>query len=76
MTAGRYMPVDQINADFAVLDRLAARVYRPAPSCNTCTRYIPDTINPPEGLGNCSHGRGVFYPAARHLCADHKAINA
>ena len=31
--------------------------------------FIPDTINPPAGMGTCGTGRGMHYPMQRHACA-------
>jgi hypothetical protein len=42
---------------------------RPRVTCIDCQHFAPDSINPGAGMGNCSDGRGSYYPAAAHACA-------
>ncbi|MGC1549861.1 MAG: hypothetical protein WA777_15170 [Rhodanobacter sp.] len=61
----------RVAADLAALNRIAARVIKPMPSCSTCEHFTTDHISPVAGMGVCSVGHGMHYPMARHACADH-----
>lgn len=65
---------ESILESIAFLDRLSARVIAPTPSCSTCVHFTPDPINPPEGMGACIVGRGMWHARAPHACADHSPI--
>jgi len=43
-------------------------------TCETCTHYRRDPINPPAGLGSCGHRNQHLarYPAQQHHCKDHE----
>ncbi|TAL73707.1 MAG: hypothetical protein EPN56_02280 [Rhodanobacter sp.] len=47
-------------------------VPRPRVTCETCTHWQPDTINPPAGMGNCALGNGMHYPMQRHACGSYR----
>lgn len=64
-----------IYAAFAAMDRRDAHVTKPAPTCDTCARFVPDPINPPAGLGTCGIGHGTFYPCQPHTCIDHTQLS-
>jgi hypothetical protein len=44
---------------------------RPPVTCEGCAHFIPDTINPPVGMGTCGAGKGTHWPMARHTCGTH-----
>lgn len=43
-------------------------------TCETCTHFFPDRINPEAGLGRCGApvSHGYFFPAEKHVCRDHR----
>ena len=47
---------------------------RPLVACGDCRHYLPDTVNPPAGMGGCALGPGrAYWPMKRHRCADWRA---
>lgn len=42
-------------------------------SCETCSHFQANTINPSASVGLCGIGHGTHYPMQRHWCGDHKA---
>ena len=67
--------LDRVSAQVADAAR-RARTHPPGVSCNGCSHYARDTINPEAGLGRCTLGHGFHYPDVRHRCADHQDANA
>ncbi len=49
-------------------------VPRPRITCESCTRFKPDTINPAAGVGTCASGHSTHYPMQRHGCGDHRPV--
>ena len=43
---------------------------RPRITCENCTRFQPDSVNPAAGVGTCASGHGTHYPMQRHGCED------
>jgi hypothetical protein len=41
--------------------------------CDDCRHFIPDTINPAAGMGECAKGQGYWHPMAPHWCKQHEA---
>lgn len=72
MHAHRPTHDQQLAADLAAIERRPVVVQlQPAPTCSSCTRFQPDPINPPDGMGACTGGNGFHFPMARHHCAHH-----
>jgi hypothetical protein len=67
---------DQLQASLAYLDALAAAPRRVPLTCEGCRYFVPDPINPPAGLGDCSNGRGMHYPSQPHHCIYRKETTA
>jgi hypothetical protein len=70
----------QIAADTEWLARhareAAARPVVVRPTCDTCSAFTADSINPAGGMGRCKHGHPVVYPGQRRSCADYHRIAA
>lgn len=58
----------------ADLDRLAATVRRPVPTCEGCRHFTRDPINPAAGMGDCLRGQGSWHPMAPHYCRKREAL--
>ena len=43
---------------------------RPLVACGDCRHYLPDTVNPPAGMGGCGLGHPSRWPMQRHRCGD------
>jgi len=43
---------------------------RPLVTCGDCRHYLPDTVNPPAGMGGCGLGHPSRWPMQRHRCGD------
>lgn len=46
---------------------MAAR--RVPPTCERCTAFQPDLVNPVAGMGACVAGHGYHHPMQRHWCS-------
>lgn len=46
---------------------------RPLVTCGDCRHYLPDTVNPPAGMGGCGLGHLSRWPMQRHRCGDWRA---
>ena len=53
--------------------------------CGACSRFIPDSVNPPEGVGRCAvtltglppapvRGYGACYPFSPRTCANFQPL--
>ena len=65
----------QVAADTAALDALAARVkvVNPRPACASCNAFIPGQLNPSAGIGDCLRGHTAVFPNQQRHCADFRA---
>lgn len=61
----------QLRKWSADLDRGAA-ARSSALRCGDCRHVIPDTINPPAGMGGCAREQGSWHPMAPHHCRTHR----
>ncbi len=43
---------------------------RPLVACGDCRHYLPDTVNPPAGIGGCELGHAGQWPMKLHRCKD------
>ena len=54
-------------------------------TCGTCTHFLPNTINPPQGVGCCARtlsglppkggsGYGCCYPFSPRVCTHYEPI--
>lgn len=66
----------QLLTWMADLDRLAATVRRPVPTCEGCRHFVPGAINPGAGMGRCARGLGSHWPMQPHRCRQREAIAA
>jgi hypothetical protein len=50
--------------------KAGGHIPRPRVTCETCSHFQPDTINPAASAGGCASGHGKHYPMLRHGCSD------
>jgi hypothetical protein len=60
-----------LGCPWCAIRKAGGYIPRPRVTCETCTHYVPDTINPAAGVGDCASGHGTHYPMQRHGCCDH-----
>lgn len=58
----------QLRQWLAELDRIAATVRLPVPTCEGCRHFERDRINPIASMGSCRRGQGSWHPMAPHYC--------
>jgi hypothetical protein len=59
-----------LGCPWCAIRKAGGYIPRPRVTCETCTHWKPDTINPAAGVGDCASGHGTHYPMQRHGCGD------
>ncbi|MEW9624689.1 hypothetical protein [Rhodanobacter geophilus] len=59
-----------LGCPWCAIRKAGGYVPRPCITCETCTTFQPDTVNPAAGVGTCVCGHGTHYPMQRHGCGD------
>lgn len=59
-----------LGCSWCAIREAGSYVPHPRITCENCTRFQTDSINPATGVGQCSSGCGMHYPIQEHGCGD------